>query len=343
MNINDLISEMPRKISKGSSTFLLAQAAIDAGLALSVVDGFIEGRVEDKAFIIKKGTLLVWNDEKGKFLKIDRRAVRKVSNKKLSKEILSAHGLSVAVGGCYTFDQKENAKNFAASLKSTVVKPSDGNKGRGVSVGVSLDSFDTAWNLAAAHASKEIVVEEEFKGGVEARYLVVDNHLLCVLKKTPPLVVGDGYSSIEELVKAKNVERKKNPHLKSRPIVLDEYRVSLLKDKGLTLANVPAVGEEVVLDAKSSFSTGGESWDITDKVHSSFRVIAEEAFKAIPDLRFAGIDIMAYDHSLPASDHNYIIVEINTTPALGGHHYPLHGKSRNPAKAMILSLMNDLK
>lgn len=121
---------------------------------------------------------------------------------------------------------------------------------------------------------------------------------------------------------------------------MDEYRVSLLRDKGLTLESILGVGQKVVLDVKSSFSMGGESWDFTDEVHPSFHEIAERAFRAIPEIRFAGIDIMAHDHSQPANESNYIIVEVNTTPALGGHHFPLHGKSRSPAKAMISSLLN---
>lgn len=341
IDIDSLVEKLPRRISNGSSTFLLIEAALDAGIPLNVVDGNVQGEINSsgKAFKIKRGTVLIRNEDDATFGHIDRKAVNIVSDKEKTKALLRSCGLSVAHGRLFSVDENDHARDFLTSLKSVVIKPNDGNKGRGVCVGVTPDSFDTAWELAAANTRSGVIVEQEFRGGLEARYLVIDGKLNCVLLKTPPMVVGDGSKTIAELVEIKNAERRKNRHLKNRPIVLDKFRIALLHDKGLKTDSIPAAGTKIVLDVKSSFSSGGESWDFTEEVHPSFREIVEHAFNSIDDLRFAGIDVMARDHSRPASADNYIIVEVNTTPALGGHHFPLHGTPRNPARAIIRSLL----
>lgn len=339
--VDHLVRKLSRRVSRGSSTYLLAKAALEAGLDLEVRDGGLQASLcsGQLLILIKRGTVLARRTGGRAFTKIDGEAVGTVSDKWLTRGLLRASGLSVAHGASFSADEKEEARAFSSTYGSTVIKPRDGNKGRAVSIGVTADTFDTAWDLAVAGMPSGVLIEEEFGGGLEARYLVIDGELNCVYLKAPPRVTGDGVSSIEELVKVKNAERRRNPHLANRPIVLDEFRLALLRRNGLCLASVPHAGQDVLLDVKSSISSGGETCDLTNEVHPSFRKVAERAFAAIPGLRFAGIDLIARNHGQPASESNYIIVEINTTPGLGGHHFPLHGTPRNPARAIIASVM----
>lgn len=174
MILSSLVNKLPRRISQGSSTYLLAQAAIDAGIKLEVNDGCIEGSFGEHLFRIKNATIFIWNERANTFKKIDGKAVRTASNKQVSKDLLRSSKLSVASGEVFSKNEKERARGFISGLSSAVVKPCDGNKGRGVSVGVSADSFDTAWELALANTRSDVIVEEEFRGGGEARYLVID-------------------------------------------------------------------------------------------------------------------------------------------------------------------------
>lgn len=268
-----------------------------------------------------------------------------INNKAIARGFLKESGVSIAKGSAFSKKQKEQAKHFALNLPTTVIKPADCNRGAGVTVDItSKTDFEKAWYSAVkASKSGEILVEEQFKGGIEARYLVVGGKCIAITEKVPPYVTGNGFDTVANLLKKKNDERAKNPHLRSRLIKLDEHRLSVLKRQGYNLSSIPRKGDVVIIDLKVGFPIGSDSFDITDEVHPLFKQIAEKAASAVPGLDVVGIDLLAYDHTQAPGQNDYIVIEVNNRPGLGSHLYPVYGKPRNVIKEIVDYTLKTMK
>lgn len=260
----------------------------------------------------------------------------KVSMRKdMTRDLLRSGGLSVAEG--LMFRDVEKAISYGKKLGyPLVVKPASGMKGRGVTVGITNDDeLRRAWRLAAGRRDTRRVIVEEMFEGEEARFLVAGDHCVAVAKKVPPSVTGDGSSTVQELIDAKNRDRLRNPHLKRRPIEVDPHRRDMIRTAGFTLDDVLPEGFRLLIDHKAAFSAGGDSHDITDEVHPSLKKAAVDAAAAIPGLKVVGVDLLTKDFQSRAHRKNYIVVEVNSMPALGAHHFPWVGKPRNAAGSII--------
>jgi len=271
-------------------------------------------------------------------------AWRILKNKVMAREFFENAGLSVARGRYFSKNNKIGAKKYALALGPCVIKPSDGRKGKGITVGVNNErGFEYAWKYAVENCKKGILVEEQFNGGTEARYLVVDSKCVAVVKRIPPAVKGNGADAIEKLVEKKNQIRLNNPHLCNRLIKIDPQRKSNIRLQGYELNSILPEGKQLILDWKAGLSSGAESYDYTDEVHPSFKRIAEKTASAIPGLDIAGIDILARDHTQDPNPDNYIIIEANTRPGIGGHHYPAYGRPRNVAGEIAKYIIRRIK
>ncbi|MER9235705.1 CapA family protein [Mesorhizobium sp. M0622] len=250
---------------------------------------------------------------------------RILKDKVLTSRILKEHGLEVAEQHVFVSDQLEAARPLVARMGSVVVKPADGRKGRGVTVGVTPETLDAAWGLASVGSSKGILIESFFSNAVEARYLVIDGQCVAVIEKVIAHVVGDGEQNVAALIDEKNARRARNSHLSEYPIQVDAARRNFLSGQGMTLEDVPSKGRIVPLAAKSGWLLGGETRNITDSVHPEMRRIAERATQIAPGLDVIGLDVMAYDHTTAPNPGSYIIIEANNRPGLGLYVYPAHG------------------
>lgn len=257
-------------------------------------------------------------------------------DKHVARTILQSAGISVARGRNFDReDQLEEATQFFHELPSAVVKPVRGTKGRGVTVDVTSEAgFREAWTHAFASGSGGVLVEEHFRG-TEVRFLVVGGECIAAALRLPPQVRGDGRSTLRQLVNAKNRERRTNPHLANRPIVFDSARLNRLQAHGLTLHSILEAGRDYIIDHKGGFSTGADSVDVTDAVHPSYLEVAARAAAAIPGLPISGVDILLHDMEQPAAPTNHIILELNSQPGIGGHHFPVYGEPRNVGGALI--------
>jgi len=245
-------------------------------------------------------------------------------------------GVSIAKGKFFRINQKKEAEEFALSMKTCVVKPADGNRGKGVTVGVSnKNAFEIAWLNAASLTKDGILIEEQFMGGVEARYLVINNRCVAVIKRIPPHVIGNGFDTVDILINKKNQVRNTNPSLSYRPIIMNQHRISVIQKQGLELDSVPDKDKIVLIDWKAGLSTGADSYDITDEVHPLFKKVAEKISLTVPGLDIIGVDILAHDHFKEPNSSNHIVVEANTRPDIGGHHYPVYGKPRNVSRLIV--------
>src|SRR5699024_7711398 len=167
----------------------------------------------------------------------------------------------------------------------------------------------------------------------EYRVYVVDDQVVAAYNRIPANITGDGMRTIEELIDAKNYERRQNARLNSCLIHMDVEIMDYITEKGYTLLSIPKRGEYIQLRKKTNVSSGGDPIDVTDELSEDIKKIAIDAVRAIPDLHHAGVDIIINEGDnikQPA-----VVLEINSTAQIGGILFPLRGKARNIPAAII--------
>ena len=216
-----------------------------------------------------------------------------------------------------------------------VVKPIDGNHGRGITVNI-RNNEDA---LVAFRAAKEIshkVIVEKYITGEDYRLLVINNVLVAAAKRTPANVVGDGKSTIKELVDEVNRDPRRGYGHENvlTQITINNLTRTIIAAKGYTEDSVPPKGEIVLLKDTANLSTGGTAEDVTDIVHPSNVSMAERISKII-DLDICGIDIMTTDISQPLEDTGGAVLEVNAGPGFRMHLAPTTGLPRNVAAPVV--------
>ena len=210
-----------------------------------------------------------------------------------------------------------------------VIKPVNGNHGRGITT--DINSMEEA--LIAFKEAKEIsrlVIVEKFITGDDYRLLVINNKLVAAAKRTPAHVIGDGKSTIQELVDEVNKdERRGYGHEKVlTEISINSLTLELLKENNLTPESVVAKGEFIKLKSTANLSTGGTAEDVTDLIHP-YNIFMAERISKIIGLDICGIDIMAHDLTKPISESGGAVLEVNAGPGFRMHLQPTDGLPRN--------------
>ncbi|MGB5203815.1 cyanophycin synthetase [Eudoraea sp.] len=216
-----------------------------------------------------------------------------------------------------------------------VIKPIDGNHGRGITV--DINNYEDA--LEAFNIAKEVsrrVIVEKYITGEDYRLLVINNNFVAAAKRTPAHVVGDGKSTIEELVEDVNKDpRRGYGHEKVlTAITINDLTKTIIADAGYTVGSVLKEGERLILKDTANLSTGGTAEDVTDIVHPANVSMAERISKII-DLDICGIDVMTSDISQPLSDTGGAVLEVNAGPGFRMHLAPTSGLPRNVAAPVV--------
>ena len=222
-----------------------------------------------------------------------------------------------------------------------VIKPIDGNHGKGNTT--NIINWEQA--LAAFAAAKEYgrnVIVERFITGFDFRVLVIDSKFICAALRTPASVIGDGKNTIQYLMDETNKDpRRGYGHEKVlTQITMDQYTQKMLNDIGYTLETIPAKDELVLLKPTANLSTGGTSTDVTDEVHPTNIFMCERIAKII-GLDICGIDIMAKDLRNPITENGGAVLEVNAAPGFRMHIEPAEGLPRNVAEPVIDMLFPD--
>ncbi len=219
-----------------------------------------------------------------------------------------------------------------------VVKPQDGNQGRGVATNLTTREQISIAYEAARKESPAILVEK-FAPGHDYRLLVVGDRVVAAARREPAHVLGDGIHTVSQLVEQANADPRRGEHHATvlSKIKLDAIALAVLSDQGLTPSSVPAAGAMVLIRRNANLSTGGTAIDVTERVHPAVAACAVDAAKII-GLDIAGIDVVAQDISRPLNEQGGVIVEVNAAPGLRMHLEPSVGISRPVSEAIISML-----
>jgi cyanophycin synthetase len=256
------------------------------------------------------------------------------SDKQLTRSLLKAAGVPVPDGR--TVADVDDAWCAAQELGCpVVVKPLDGNHGRGVATNLTTrEQIAAAYQVAINEGSGVIV--ERYITGDDYRLLVVGNQMVAAALREPAHVIGDGRSTIRELVEEANRDpRRSDGHGTVLSFIkIDQTALGVLTEQGFAPDSVPAVGTKVLIRRNANLSTGGTATDVTELVHPEVARRAVDAARMI-GLDIAGIDIIARDISRPLREQGAAVVELNAGPGLRMHLAPSKGTPRPVGRAIV--------
>lgn len=270
-----------------------------------------------------------------------------MENKVVTKKVLAKAVFNVPQSIEFT-DVKSAVENFPLfENRAVVIKPKSTNFGLGISIfqqGVTdRDDFAKAVEIAFRE-DKEIMVED-YLLGTEYRFFVLGDQTLAVLLRVPANVIGDGVHTVAELVAAKNDHplRGDGSRTPLKKIALGDIEQLQLKEQGLTVDSIPAKDQLVQLRANSNISTGGDSIDMTDEMHASYKEIAVGISKAM-GAAVCGVDLIIPDLKQPAepSLRSWGVIEANFNPMMMMHIFPFSGQSRRLTMNVIKMLFPEL-
>lgn len=259
-------------------------------------------------------------------------SARVARGKTLTRELLERCGAPIARGN--TIEKIEELPGVYAELKKPlVIKPVAEMCGRGITVNVdSIAKAESAFRTANKLRGKEVIFEEQI-AGEDHRLLVIGRKFVAGLKRTRAFVIGDGQSSIAELIQKENDIRKKSgKYIKT--IKIDDSVTMALKDGGYNLQSMVKKGERVVVKMTGNVGTGGVSENITDSVCPENVDLVERVARYF-NLEIAGVDIISTDASKPLMDTGGAIIEVNGEPDLKMHQEPYIGKSIMAAEILV--------
>ena len=216
-----------------------------------------------------------------------------------------------------------------------VVKPVGGNHGRGITV--NIKKYEDA--LVAFRAAKEVsnvVIIEKFITGEDYRILVINYKLVAAAKRTPAHVIGDGKSTVKQLVDKVNEDPRRGYGHENvlTQITINDLTRTIIAAKGYTEDSVIPLGERLILKDTANLSTGGTAEDVTDIMHPENVEMAERIARII-DLDICGIDVMTTDISQPLSETGGAVLEVNAGPGFRMHLAPTSGLPRNVAAPVV--------
>lgn len=217
----------------------------------------------------------------------------------------------------------EVAKQWAGPV---VVKPSDGKKSQGVTTNLTGDvAVREAFRVASQHGS-QVVVQQHIDAEEEIRVMAASQGAFAVLRRVLPHVIGDGMSTIKQLIEDKNLQRELNPSMRSRSIPMDSATETQLSRLGLTLESIPSLGEHVVVRNVAGLSAGADPYQAFEDTNDNIKELAANAVSAIPGLGWGGVDVI-----LERGTGEPYVLEINTDAGYGQAMFPTYGKPRDVA------------
>ena len=261
-------------------------------------------------------------------------AVDVACNKEQTKKMLDDASIPVAKGDiCYDEeDLKDTIDHIGYPI---VIKPLDGNHGKGASINVT-NWEDAVKGLKHAKEYSRRVIVEKFVTGFDFRVLVINNEVIAAAQRVPAHVIGNGKNTIQELIDITNEDPRRGYGHENvlTEITIDRTTERLIDNAGYKLDSVLPEDETLYLKSTANLSTGGTSVDVTDLMHPENVFIAERISRVI-GLDICGIDIMAPNLTQSLKENGGVILEVNAAPGFRMHLAPSEGLPRNVAAPVI--------
>ncbi len=268
---------------------------------------------------------------------LNHRAALMVSDKYQTKMHLAERGFGVPVGQFF------RRRNIAAAYRAfdsfsgpICVKPNNASKARCVYPGI----VERRWyDHAIAQVSTQYAtfIAEESVEGEHYRFFYVEPDVVGICHRRLPNVLGDGQSTIAQLIEAKNKDRLAEPE--DRLLDINDETRAFLAARGLSLDQVPARAERVTVRGVANARSGADSVLQWDELHPSYRTVVAEACASVPGLRYTGVDIVIKDPAAPAGPGTYWIIELNCSPTITSLYYPPNGPCHDVAGKLVDMLL----
>ncbi len=323
------LKELAQDIGLGPSTKAIVNAARARGIPFRRLN---KGSLIQFGFGSKQRRILASETDRTTAI-----AEAIAQDKNLTRDLLSGIGVPVPEGR--PVESADDAWEAAEEIGvPVVVKPQDGNQGRGVTTNLSTkEQVVRAYEIAYEESSSVIV--EKYIPGCDYRLLVIGGKLVAAARREPANVIGDGSHSIQQLIDIVNQDPRRGEHHGTvlSKIHVNDAAMVVLKEQGFTPDSVPAAGLRVLIRRNANLSTGGTAVDVTDRVHPDWIARGIEAARMV-GLDVAGIDVVAIDIAEPCMPGTGAIVEVNAAPGLRMHLAPSDGQPRPVGEAIIGTL-----
>ncbi|AGX41512.1 cyanophycin synthetase [Clostridium saccharobutylicum] len=258
-------------------------------------------------------------------------------DKLLTKKLLESQNIPVAQGN--------KVLNIIGALKEAeaigypvVLKPQYGSKGKDVILNIENEKQLVNSYTDLRKTQKDIIIEK-YANGKDYRICVVNYKVVAGALRIAPFVTGNGKDKLRTLINILNNDplRGEDHEKPLTKIKINEELIRCIIKQGMDLEYIPADGKKILLRENANLSTGGMAIDCTDEICEENIEYCINAAKTL-GLDICGVDICSNDISVPISENNGIIMEVNAAPGIRMHHYPSKGKKHDVGKAILESL-----
>lgn len=318
------------------STQLLLSDALKWGLKTTVLDAsdqFLKFEYMGKVEYVKNGNMTSRDSTISHWI---------MANKTVTKNILKDSGYQVPGGEEFASVEEALSQYSLFEGRPVVVKPKTTNYGLGISIfrqPPTYSNYAEACRLAFEEDGSILV--EDYIRGTEYRFVVIDDKVEAVLLREPANVIGDGSRTVAELIQDKNSHpyRGEKHRAPLEKIKMGEIEQLMLKEQGFKFDSVLEKGQRVFLRENSNISTGGDSTDMTDAMHESYKQAAVQMAQAL-GVKVTGLDLIIPDITQPSTkdEPGYVTIEANFNPAMHMHAFVQKGKGRNLTEKVIKML-----
>jgi len=249
-------------------------------------------------------------------------AVARAEDKPVVRSLLARSGIAVPKGISLEFAEFEKALcMLQSSPQPLVVKPAEATSGgAGVTTNVTnARQLRIAFAWARSFCPR-VLIERQVQGDCY-RVLVMDGEVLDTVVRHPPRIVGDGVSTVSQLIRRENNSRLKAGATRAQVLIgFDPDLYNTLASQGLKLRSIPAVGEAVVLKGVINDNGGSDNVPVNGRLCEAILESACRAAKVV-EARLAGIDIICSDPAVPLEVSGGAVIEVNTAPGLYYHYH----------------------
>ncbi|MGO1522406.1 MAG: CapA family protein [Nesterenkonia sp.] len=251
-----------------------------------------------------------------------------VDDKVLTAEVLESAG--VPTPKTVLVHSAEEAVRAAESITGPVViKPRDGIQSKGVSTGlVGAEEIREGFAFAQENGS-QVILQPHIEMSEELRVMASPDQTVAINGRVLPHIIGDGISTVQQLITDKNLQRTLNPSLNERPIPVDALTIRQLERSGLTLDSVPPLGVSATVRNVAGLSVGGDTNQVLEGSGPEIKRVATSAVAAVPSLGWGGVDVI-----VEKGTGNLYVIEINAKAAYGAALFPAYGRPRDVGAAV---------